>query len=76
MYDFTESYIQIEALKLEIEDMEDIFLIEEIHELGYNESVEEVIESFWLHGNRLDKQMREVLVNFYILNYVDYLMEE
>ncbi len=56
--------------------MEDIYLIEEIHELGYNESVEEVIESFWLHGNRLDKQMREVLVNFYILNYVDYLMEE
>lgn len=76
LYDFTESYIQIELLKLEVEDMEDIFLIEEIHELGYNEEVEEAIEDFWLHGNRLDKRQREVLVSFYILNYVEYLMEE
>lgn len=76
MYDFTESYIQIELLRLEIEDMEDHFLIEEIHELGYNEEVDRIVEDFWLHGNRLDKQMREVLISFYILNYVDYLMEE
>jgi len=76
LYDYTESYIQIEALKLEIEDIEDIYLIEEIHELQPNKEVDSIIEKYWLHGNRLNEKMRQILINFYILSYIDYFMEE
>lgn len=78
MYDFNNTYTEMQILRLEVEDMEDIFLVEEIQGLWYNDLVEATLDDYWSNGCELTEDMREILIDFYVLTYCEdclYVME-
>lgn len=68
---------RMKELRLEVEDMDDAYLIEEVVDIDYGicPSADQVIGEYF-NGKELTDEDREILVNYYVLAWVDEDFEE
>jgi hypothetical protein len=75
IFNYTHLYKELQTIRLEIEDMEDAFLVDEVAYLCEDDDEIDSILYNFIEKVRLDEKEREQLINFYVVCSIeDYLI--
>ena len=73
---YSDIYLEVNTLKLEVEDMDDEYLVNEVRDNFFTgKDIQTIIDNFY-KINKLTKKQREKLIGFYILLHGTMELEE